>query len=464
MRSERGQTAAEYLGVLLVVSVVIALFALTTVGSTIRTDIECTIRGIVGEGCPPPGQATVDPECLIYSDTREANFSVNVIAVKVGEGNTLIEERYADGRIVFTLADNAEVAAELLAGAKAHVGRIGFNASASLAAGGKLEGARVFEFTKDQQEQADAFRDAVKNEGTFKAFLHDAVEGGGGGGLPGGPLNPLNHLDPFGIKDKIADALFGDDADDLGDPTSTYVSAQAFLSGDAQLAAGVPGLDAELTAAAKGAGGVKVTTSGKDAGTAELSFELSGEANGSLGVLSLGPNIGGKAKFTATMTLAKRKDGSYGPTKLRLVGTAGYDGAPLDASQLLNKTNLGDLAKYLESGALRATEGSGKQIEFAADLDLNDPRNLAATLSVLNPTGTVNPNGVADLVQRIDADGRLTLQNYDTTASDDSAEVKVGAGVNGGLGGGQKANSQQLTKAMVREPGQGFEPRSCGLS
>jgi hypothetical protein len=464
LRSDAGQTAAEYLGVLLVVSVVIAALALTTVGDTIRTDIECTVRGIVGEGCTDAEKAGVDPECLLSSNTREANFSVNVVAVKVGEGNTLIEEHYADGRIVFTLVDNAEVAAELLAGAKAHVGRIGFNASASLAAGGKLEGARVFEFKKGQETQADKFRDAVKNEGTFKSFLHDAVEGGGGGGLPGGPLNPLNHLDPFGIKDKIADKIFGDDADDLGDPSSTYVSASVFLSGDGQLAAGIPGLDAELTAAAKAAGGVKVNTSGKDAGTAELSFELSGEANGSLGVLSLGPNIGGKAKFTAVMTLSKRKDGSYGPSKLRLVGTAGYDGAPLDASQLLNKTNLGDLKKYLEGGALRATEGSGKQIEFAADLDLNDPENLRAALSVLNPTGTVNPQGVADLVGRIDSDGRLTLQNYDTTASDNSAEVKLGAGINGGLGGGQKSNGQELTSAMVRDPGKGFEPRSCGLS
>jgi hypothetical protein len=455
LRSHAGQTSAEHLGVLVVVSVVIAALALTTAGDSIRRDIECTVRGIVGEGCSDAERGLVDKDCLVSSDTRESNFSVSVIAVKVGEGSTLIEEHYADGRTVFTLVDNAEVAAELMAGAKAHVGRIGFNASASLAAGGKLDGARVYEFTAGQKDLADAFREAVKHEGTFNAFLHDAVEHGGG--------SPLGFLDPLGIKDKIADKLFGDDADDLPDPTSTYVKASVFLKGDAKLAAGIPGLDAELAGTAKLAGGVKVITSGKDAGKAELSYELSAEAAASLGLLSLGPNISGTAKFTATMTLQKRDDGSYGPYKLRLVGTAGYNGAPLDASQLLHKGNLGDLQEYIKSGSLKATDGTGRQIELAADLDLQDPDNLRAALGVIGPSG-VNGTGVPALIDRIDADGRITLQHYDTSASDNSAEVKVGAGVNAGAGGGQKANGQDLTSAMVREPGGEFVPRDCGLS
>jgi hypothetical protein len=456
LRSVDGQTTAEYVGGLLVVSVIIAAVALTAVGSDIRRHIECTVASIVGQTCTAAQENGVDPECLLASDTRESNFSVNIIAVKVGEGSTLIKETYADGRTVFTLADNAEVAAELFAGAKAHAGKIGFDASASVAAGGKLEGAQVFEFTADQQEQADAFEHAVRNEGTFTNFLHQQFESGGVLGAIG--LDPLH-----GVKDWAADHIFGDDADNLPKPTSTYVDASLFVEGEAEASAGIPELDASLKGALKGAGGVKVTTSGKDAGTAEVYFELSAEAAGQLGILALGPGIGGDAKFTATMTMSKRADGSYGPSKLRVVGTAGYSGSPLNLDGATDFKDVKGLSGWLKEATIKADTGSGEQLEFAADLDLNDSRNLRAALGVLGPSG-VSGAGVQDLVDRFDKDGRLTLQSYDTTASDTSAEIKLGAGINGGAGGGQKEDGQQLTSSVVREPGGTFQPRSCGLS
>lgn len=46
MRDERGQTAAEYLGVLVVVSVIIAAVSQTTVGDDIKGWITETIRKI----------------------------------------------------------------------------------------------------------------------------------------------------------------------------------------------------------------------------------------------------------------------------------------------------------------------------------------------------------------------------------------------------------------------------------
>src|SRR3954451_2693222 len=160
LRSTTGQSAPEYLGALLLVSVIIAGAALTTVGDTIKREADRIICEIAGQRCEIP--PTVDPDCLVSSDTRESNFSVNVVAVKIGEGSTLIKEVYADGRIVYTLVDNAEVAAELMAGAKAHVGKIGFNASASLSAGGKLEGGKVFEFT--DPKAAAEFEKKVRNK------------------------------------------------------------------------------------------------------------------------------------------------------------------------------------------------------------------------------------------------------------------------------------------------------------
>ena len=64
MRSERGQTAAEYLGVLLVISVIIAAVATTTVGAQIGESMHKLVCNIAGQDCgaPPENAAQVDSD------------------------------------------------------------------------------------------------------------------------------------------------------------------------------------------------------------------------------------------------------------------------------------------------------------------------------------------------------------------------------------------------------------------
>src|SRR6266536_1160143 len=54
LRSQAGQTAAEYLGVLLVVSVIVAAVAGTDVGATVRGHMSRLVDCIAGAGCPAP--------------------------------------------------------------------------------------------------------------------------------------------------------------------------------------------------------------------------------------------------------------------------------------------------------------------------------------------------------------------------------------------------------------------------
>src|SRR5262245_63198960 len=59
MRGQRGQTAAEYVGVLLVVSVIIAAVATTNVGTAIAQQLDRLVCEIAdGENCkaPPAGR------------------------------------------------------------------------------------------------------------------------------------------------------------------------------------------------------------------------------------------------------------------------------------------------------------------------------------------------------------------------------------------------------------------------
>ena len=443
---ERGAISAEYMGlVALAAAVVFALVSLTNVDGTIVREVEIAICKIANGGeCPE--QVAIDPECLVSSDTRSSNFSVTVAVVTVGNGATLIKEVFADGKVRFTLVDDVSVAAELIAGARARVGRLGFNAAASASAGGRLKGASVYEFT--DPEAAAEFEKKVKNEGTVRDLLHTVTEGG--------------IIDPFGIKDQFADWAFGEDADDLPEPTSTYVDVEGILNGEASIGAGVPGLDAALELAAEGAGGAKLITSGDEAGDVELHFNLTAEAAADLGILALGPGIGGEASVTATLLLEHTEDDFLRPRKLTVTGTAGYNGSPLNATQLLNTEDLASLTTALESSAVRSSEGSGQQVEFSAELDLRDRENLEAAVAMLDPRPVNRARAAADLVQRFDEDGKLTFQVYDTTATENGVEVAAGVGVGGGVGGETSSGSQDLADAYVREPGGTWQPRSCG--
>lgn len=442
---ERGAISAEYMGlVALAAALIFALVSLTDIDGKISTTVERLVCQIAHGGeCPP--DLALDPECLVSSDTRESSFSVTVAVVTVGNGATLIKEVFADGKTRFTLVDDVSVAAELIAGARARVGRLGFNAAASAGAGGRLEGARVFEFT--DRDQAAEFEEKVRNDGTVKDLLHQIAESG---------------LDPFGIKDGVADFVLGQDADDLPEPHSTYIDAAAFVGGDADLGIGVPGLDAALELAAEGAGGAKVFTSGKGAGDVELHFDLSAQGAADLGILALGPGIGGEATVTATLLLDNTGPHTFAPEKLTVTGTAGYNGSPLDATQLLNTEDLAGLSTALESASIRSSDGSGQQVEFQAELDLRDRENLGAAVAMLDPNPVSRGVAAHDLVQRFNEDGRLTFQVYDTTATDTGVEVAVGVGIGGGGAVDTSNGTQDLADAYVRDPGGTWQSRSCG--
>ena len=64
MRCERGQTAAEYLGALLVVSVVVAAIATTNLGAQITVSMQRLVCNIAGQDCgaPPENAAQLDTD------------------------------------------------------------------------------------------------------------------------------------------------------------------------------------------------------------------------------------------------------------------------------------------------------------------------------------------------------------------------------------------------------------------
>ena len=119
-----------------------------------------------------------------------------------------------------------------------------------------------------------------------------------------------------------------------------------------------------------------------------------------------------------------------------------------------------DISSALEEVSFSSDAGEGQGVEFSAELDLQDPQNLQATLDVLAGGGR-DPAAVARLVSRIDSDGTLGLDTYDIEASETEGEVKVGLGIGGGAGGSSSNESETGRTGQVRPPGGTFSPRVC---
>ncbi|HTE62029.1 MAG TPA: CPBP family intramembrane glutamic endopeptidase [Solirubrobacteraceae bacterium] len=448
--AEQGQTAAESMGMLLLVALIVGALVAIGLQTQIANQVGLLICRIAGGDCAAQ-QAAADKDCLVSSSTSKGGAAVTVAIVKVGQESTMIKQVYADGRTVFTLLKNGSAAAELIAGAKARAGKVGFDASASASAGGKLEGARTYTFT--DPEKAKQFEDQVRSHGSFGQVARDAVEG----------------FDPFGLKDWALDHTIGADVDpeDLPTPDSTYVSVEALIRGEAKAIGNVVIADAGAKGLLQYAGGARLYTSGPDKGKVELNLKLDAEVAANLGLLTFGPEVNAKSQFIATVTLDK--DHGYRPSHLKVIGNAGYNGDLRDADVVLKPTEgqIKEVQNALKAGKLKSaafgsTDGTGKQVELSADMDLTTDAERDDALALFS--GVVPATVAAGrTVARLDEKGRLTFQVYDTTASSTEAGLKVGLGPGIGAEGSQTRDDRDLGGSWVREPGAGWARRNCGL-
>jgi hypothetical protein len=445
-RDERGQTAADSMGVLLLVALIVAAIVATGLHTDIATGVRTAICRILGGSCPGGEQAGLEP-CLVNSSEQASSFQVFVGVVEVGKESVLIREDFSDGTTRFTLIDSTELKGELFAGVRAKAGKYGLSAAAEAAAGGQLEGAQVFEVPT---EDADEFEESVAAAGGFDGLLRDAAE-----------INdeiPIIGIDnPVGGLDDLALDVLGVDEDDpTVDPTEEYVDVSAFLEGDANAGAGIGILDAEVEASAQGAAGAKYINEGERAGEVELYYSLEGEAGGSLTAGLLGPNVEGEASVVATLVL----DANLEPKTLKLSGTAGYTGA-LGLDGELEGKDATQIHEMLEEASLSSNSGEGSMIQAGAELDLSNPANRDVALRLLTPNTGTQIAAIPDLIERLEEDGRLTVDLFEVSKDETEGEIKVGLGVGGGGGGSPSSEEQTATGSSVREPGGSFQERVC---
>jgi hypothetical protein len=135
---DRGQAGVDYVGVLLLVTVVLGAVALVADGAGIPQAVDhqllralCVVRG---------GECEQDrAPCPVRSDRRDDSVSARILVFHVGADKTLIREERSDGTVAVTVAYGKQAGLEVSGGAHLEValGR------GSLSLGGELTAAAV---------------------------------------------------------------------------------------------------------------------------------------------------------------------------------------------------------------------------------------------------------------------------------------------------------------------------------
>lgn len=307
LRWDEGQTAAEYLGVLAVVSALIAVLFASTLGTTLLDAIRITICKIAQGDCETRSAEALAFDCTIARQARSIEGNVTIASANVG-GNLRWDKAVLvndDGRAVYdvTLAARGDLAARFGAGASVDVeaGSRSAGAGGEVAGKGGVRGRWAGTWRFESQEEADAF--IAEAERYARAQAVSAALGPLGGAIYRGFTDDDNWSPPKpprattwegGVAGDIAGDFFGSDASGEGQGvvgTTIFEDGTRWVYVDTtaggRLEAGVPGLSGRAGAEGKNVAILVFDKDGQLAGV-RLHTTVSGIAAAGLPAVSQG--------------------------------------------------------------------------------------------------------------------------------------------------------------------------------
>jgi hypothetical protein len=409
LRSETGQTAAEAMGVLLLVSLIVAALAISGAGQTIADRTAELVCKIAGSSCERP-EGTVDGkpplyQCVTNSSQRGIAGAVKVFFVEIGGGVQAIKEIRADGSVKITIKGNAEAGLEFGApGAEVDGGGVDAETPGgeiSVSAGGEYGRAWTFK----SEEEADEFVDLVTRKVTA-------------------------------ILDPTPNMPFTDDDADIELPEHHETTYAGGVEVSAKGSLGGSGLEGGLSGAV-GVGAIyNEDENSPNFGDKTYFFEIGGGAEAETpgaptSLVNLG--LGGDAKVRLAVTY----DRNGQPKKAMVIGQLDVTGSGGFGVENTSQ-DLDDLLKGLTKVKAGGTSSVGGRAIFTADLDLRDPANLAAFNAFKDGRDPVTGESIsrfdagADLFDRFNDDATLNARFYAVESNDVSAGFDVGVfGVEG---------------------------------
>lgn len=420
LRCERGQTATEYLGLILIVAAIIGGIVATGIGTQISHRIEDAICQLTGGDCGREEAARERCKTRSTTSTDKVVLGVDVRLFSGGGGGerVIIKEEFDDGTARYTITDKASLEAALGSkGGSAGVAGVGGSLTAALAAEGVLQNARIFETAN--AEQTSQIEAALQNSGGLEGVargVENALDVPADFITSNIPFVGFKLSDHVDIDGFLFDQVFGDE--NLPEPNSEAIGGELAIKGNAGARDDRGPEEVEAGGELRAAAGGLQFTSGPREGEREFYYKISGKAGAELKseVLGVG-NAGASGELTVTLVLGA--DGL--PKTLRVNGTG--------TATALN--NLGDPSIGLSEADLREfaidrdlTEG--KTVEFTAELDLRDPDIADGALDILRSgsVGDAAESGL-NLARLLGDKAKVEYGIYDTTSREDTTNTGI---------------------------------------
>lgn len=448
---ERGQSTAEYLGVILLIAAIVAALVVGGFGPLIARGIEraiCLITEGPGASCGAVTNRASEVKCLTDRQTRQFGYNVTAFSVRADRSlNDRLSVYGGDAPSTVTLYEGSGAGVEGMVGVKE-----------ALEASGhvSLLGEVGYQYEFDGEEGARDFLE--ERRGGLERYAEL--------GLPGS-TTVQSGMD-F-LRQKVGPALGCEScASDEHVPDKLVAKVGVRGQGNVGLEGGRAGAAAQATLTETG-------TVSYDVDTGERTFQVglkgNGVAAGGLQSNQLPVELKGMLGGTASGSMQVKFDAEGEPQTLVMTTKTGYS---YGGEAGLKGEGTSDLSVSEQRGNLDVKQ---------ARLDLTVPENRAAFEGVFQPVGGTamipkaqSPDAYVDNVRRLAKryaeDGLFVRSTYDRDGSGGSGEVKSVDGVGGrgikggegltfGAGGLDDATVVSLREAEImdrRNPGTGWQP------
>jgi hypothetical protein len=428
-RSDLGQTATEFAGVMTAVAVIFAaLLALNPsmardVSESLRTAVCRALHMSCGNAKPLAGP---NIPCLVTQNTGTRKLGIKIAIVKIGGTDTLIQETYSDGSVRLTAITNGELGATVGAPEgelKVNLGKSAFGVgwNADLTAAANVEAAQSWFFPN--QAAADKFTQQVSDQVASDRRWS---------------------LNPIGFIPGISGNTFGDAsqwagaANEIHPPTTVYVKAGANVTGSA----GAYGGPAYVAGKAQ-IRGYTGTLFNLQNGQQTSFFEVGGNLEAGGGIFTLA----GKGTGDANVQVAVTSDANGNPLSAKVVVTG--KGSLSQLAGLNAKTLPDGVLGALKKANLGSTDNG--MFQLTATLPLDDPQIQQQLADVLSGDLSQLPN----LANTIDNRATVTANTYTGTGSAFGLEGEVGAGLVVGGNASYDTSKLTLNSASYYDPASG---------
>lgn len=413
----RGQASSEYVALVALVAVVLALAAGLTsggVGGEVLAGIQRGLCRVTGTACPPPRPAAADlAPCPLERTTRRESLDGAVDFLNLGTSGKLTMVRTSDGRVVVSLIDGSTVKGEVGLGLHVSVGgRDGEEATAGL--GANFESGRSW---------------TLPNLAAARAF----IERYGSKATIGGKA-----VDELRSDCSILCDLAGwRPHPELPPPDATYAAQGGLAEVNVPL----------VIASVKGSGSVLVgARTVRDGGsTWYLQLDVGYGLEAALGEDALTAGWQGQSVVSYTLDAYSRPSRIVVHSVTRAGGGAAFRGA---------------------RSRLRANVKAGGQLvtELDGTLDLHDPQNRAAADAFIKALRHPWERGqlqrrAAAFHERIAAAGVVDRRTYELASSSFALGGRVAVGEQLGADFERQQEGMRLLSAETRLPGLPFLPR-----